>query len=68
MNENNNYLQLLYSKVKGILLYQGFPRRIIFCRKNWSMDPWLSKNFYFPTSNCTYSLLRLKCAKFFKKT
>jgi len=25
----NNYLQLLYREVKGILLYQGFPRPIL---------------------------------------
>jgi len=28
-NYFNNYLQLLYREVKGILLYQGFPRPIL---------------------------------------
>ena len=28
-NINDNYLQLLYREVKGILLYQGFPRPML---------------------------------------
>ena len=29
ITNNNNYLQLLYREVKGILLYQWFPRPIL---------------------------------------
>ena len=54
-----NYLQLLYREVKGILLYQGFPRPIFstkhpersegcFVDKIGRGNLWLSKNFSFP--------------------
>ena len=42
---NFNYLQLLYREVKGILLYQEFPRSILenaarnVFRQNWASEP-----------------------------
>ena len=56
---NNNYLQLLYREVKGILLYQGFRRTIlltytsraqrgIFCRQIGRVNPNVKKNFNLP--------------------
>ena len=57
-NLSFNYLQLLYREVKGILLYQRFPRvayktsraqRGMSCRQNWSRErPWLSIFSNFP--------------------
>ena len=44
--KNNNYLQLLYREVKGILLYQGLPRPIL-ALKN-PEHALVRQNFYFP--------------------
>ena len=68
---SNNYLQLLYREVKGILPYQGFPRPFLSTKHTERSEGcllnkigrgirWLSKTIISRKSSCTkvYRFLR----------